>query len=158
VNVVGVLKNALMFASGEAAAGTSVEWRLAPGADDLYAEGVQNLLELVVINLMLNAFQAMLGGGRLTVGLQRDANEVVIEIGDTGPGIPEANVSKIFDPFFTTRSDSRRSGLGLSVSHSIVRQHGGRVDVRTSRSGTTFVIRIPAARDASFAQLLDEAS
>ena len=117
------------------------------GADALHAEGVQNLLELVVINLMLNAFQAMPGGGRLTVGLRRDGTEVVIEIGDTGPGIPEAHVSKIFDPFFTTRSDSRRSGLGLSVSHSIVRQHGGSVDVRTSPRGTTFVVRIPVARE-----------
>ena len=149
VNVVGVLKNALMFASGEAAAGTSVEWNLERGADDLYAEGVQNLLELVVINLMVNGFQAMPGGGRLTIGLRRDATEVVVEVGDTGPGIPNAYISKIFDPFFTTRSDSRRSGLGLSVSHSIVRQHGGRVDVRTSRSGTTFIVRIPVARDLS---------
>ncbi len=149
VNVVGVLKNALMFASGEAAVGTSVEWKLERGADDLYAEGVQNLLELVVINLMLNAFQAMPGGGRLSLDLQRDGKEVVIEVGDTGPGIPEAHVSRIFDPFFTTRSDSRRSGLGLSVSHSIVRQHGGRVDVRSTRDGTTFVVRIPVARDLS---------
>ena len=97
-------------------------------ADPLYAEGVQNLLELVIINLILNAFQAMPDGGRLTIGVRREDAEVVIEIGDTGPGIPKAHVSKIFDPFFTTRSDSRRSGLGLSVSHSIVRQHGGSVD------------------------------
>ena len=158
MNVIGVLKNALMFASGEAAAGTSVEWRLEPGGEDLLAEGVQNLLELVVINLMLNAFQAMPDGGRLTIGLRRDASEVVIEIGDTGPGIPEAHVSKIFDPFFTTRSDSRRSGLGLSVSHSIVRQHGGRVDVRTSRNGTIFVVRIPVARDSGVALPLVQAS
>ena len=149
VNMVSVLKNALMFASGEAAAGTSVEWQLARGADELHAEGVQNLLELVVINLMLNAFQAMPGGGRLAIGLRRDGAEVIIEVGDTGPGIPEAHVSKIFDPFFTTRSDSRRSGLGLSVSHSIVRQHGGQVDVRSARNGTTFVVRIPVARDMS---------
>ena len=149
VNMVGVLKNALMFASGEAAVGTSVEWKLEPGADDLHAEGVQNLLELVVINLMLNAFQAMPGGGSLAIGLRRDGAEVVIEVGDAGPGIPDAHVSKIFDPFFTTQSDSRRSGLGLSVSHSIVRQHGGRVDVRSTRNGTTFVVRIPAARNLS---------
>ena len=149
VNMVGVLKNALMFASGEAAVGTSIEWRLERGADDLQAEGVGNLLELVVVNLVLNAFQAMPGGGRLVIGLRRDGREVVIEVGDTGPGITDAHVAKIFDPFFTTRSDSRRSGLGLSVSHSIVRQHGGQVDVRTTRNGTTFVVRLPAARDLS---------
>ncbi len=146
VNVHDVLKNALMFASGEAAVGTTVDWKLPAASASLYAEGVQNLLELVLINLMLNAFQAMRNGGRLTVAFWLAAAEVVIEIGDTGPGIPEAHVSKIFDPFFTMRSDSRRSGLGLSVCHSIVRQHGGSVAVRTSpRNGTTFTVRLPAA-------------
>ena len=113
---------------------------------DLHAEGVQNLLELVVINLMLNAFQAMPEGGRLSIGVRGDGLEVVIEIGDTGPGIPEAHVSKIFDPFFTTRNDSRRSGLGLSVSHSIVRQHGGSLTLRSVLGmGTTFTVRLPSA-------------
>lgn len=145
VNVHDVLKNALMFASGEAAVGTTVEWKPPLMACPVYAEGVQNLLELVVINLILNAFQAMPNGGRLTIGAWRDGAEVVIEVGDTGSGIPEAHVSKIFDPFFSTRNDSRRSGLGLSVSHSIVRQHGGGMTVRTSLGhGTTFVVRIPA--------------
>ena len=120
---------------------------------------MQNLLELVVINLILNAFQAMPNGGRLTIGAWRDGAQIVIEIGDTGPGIPEAHVSKIFDPFFTTRNDSRRSGLGLSVSHSIVRQHGGGVTVRTSpSSGTIFVVRIPVARELSLAARTKKAS
>jgi PAS domain S-box-containing protein len=159
INVLDVLKNALMFASGEAAAGTTVEWRLPSMAAPVYAEGVQNLLELVVINLIVNAFQAMPNGGRLTIGAWREGAQVVIEIGDTGPGIPEANLSKIFDPFFTTRNDSRRSGLGLSVSHAIVRQHGGGVSVRTSpSSGTTFVVRIPVARELSLATKTKKAS
>jgi PAS domain S-box-containing protein len=146
IDVLDVLKNALMFASGEAAAGTCVEWKLP--SDSLYAEGVQNLLELVIINLVLNAFQVMSDGGQLTIAAWRDEAEIVIEISDTGPGIPEAHLSKIFDPFFTTRPDSRRSGLGLSVTHSIVRQHGGSVGVHTSpRDGTTFIVRIPVARD-----------
>lgn len=147
VNMIDVAKNALMFASGEAAAGTTVEWKPPISADSIDAEGVQNLLELVVINLMLNAFQAMPDGGRLTIGIWRDAREVVLEIGDTGPGIPEHHISKIFDPFFTMRGDSRRSGLGLSVSHSIVRQHSGSVSVRTSLgTGTTFTVRLPVYR------------
>jgi PAS domain S-box-containing protein len=148
INVLDMLKNALMFASGEAAAGTAIEWKLPFITDSLYAEGVQNLLELVIINFVLNAFQAMPSGGRLTIAVRREGAEIIIEISDTGPGIPEAHVSKIFDPFFTTRSDSRRSGLGLSVSHSIVRQHGGSVTVRSSpHQGTTFIVRIPVARD-----------
>lgn len=150
VNVIDMLKNALMFASGEASVGTRYDWSPPAEAMDICAEGVQNLLELVFINLMLNAFQAMPNGGVLTIDVRRDGNEVIVEIGDSGPGIPEAHLRKIFDPFFSTRSDSRRSGLGLSVSHSIVRQHGGDVSVRTTLGvGTTFAVRIPAARESS---------
>ncbi len=148
VDVVEVLRNALMFASGEAAAGTQVAWRLPQPARPLHARGVQNLLELVIINLMLNSFQAMPDGGTLSIDCRADGREVVIEIGDTGPGIPDAYLSKVFDPFFTTRNDSRRSGLGLSVSHSIVQQHRGTLTFRTSPTeGTTFAVRLPLARD-----------
>jgi signal transduction histidine kinase len=148
IDVVEVLNNALMFASGEAAAGTTVDWKLPPRTRPAYARGVQNLLEMVIINLVLNAFQAMPEGGRLSIGLSFEGAEIVIEIGDTGPGIPPAHVSKIFDPFFTTGGDKQRSGLGLSVSHSIVRQHGGSLTVRTTaREGTIFAVRLPAARD-----------
>jgi PAS domain S-box-containing protein len=144
VNMQDVLENALMFASGEMAAGTTVEWAPPQPARPIYAEGVQNLLELVMINLMLNAFQAMPQGGKLSIHVSADPEEIQIEIGDTGPGIPEAHISKIFDPFFTTRDDSRRLGLGLSVSHSIVQQHGGELTVRTSPGdGAVFTVRLP---------------
>jgi len=147
VDVAAVLTNALMFASGEAAAGTTVDWKPPPPTRQAYAQGVQNLLELVIINLMLNAFQAMPEGGKLSIELWFDGPEIVIEIGDTGFGIPPAHVSKIFDPFFTTGGGKQRSGLGLSVSHSIVRQHGGSLTVRTAaREGTIFTVRLPAAR------------
>ena len=97
---------------------------------------MQNLLEWLVINLILNVFQAMPNGGRLTIGAWRDGQ--IIEIGATVQGY--RSLFKIFDPFFTTRNDSRRSGLGLSVSHSIVRQHlGGGVTSAYCRSnGTDF--------------------
>lgn len=148
VDVAEVLNNALMFASGEMAAGTTVEWKRLPRTRSAYAQGVQNLLELVIINLMVNAFQAMPEGGRLSLELGLDGPEVIIEIGDTGAGIPPAHVSKIFDPFFTTGRDKRRFGLGLSVCHSIVRQHGGSLTVRAAaREGTIFAVRLPAARD-----------
>jgi PAS domain S-box-containing protein len=159
VNVLDILKNALMFASGEAAPGTTFEWKPPLTAGPLYAEGVQNLLELVVINIILNAFQVMPNGGQLTIGAWRDGADIVIEIGDTGPGIPEAHLSKIFDPFFTSRNDSRRSGLGLSVSHSIVRQHGGGITVRASPcKGTVFVVRIPAVQELGIPVEIHEGS
>jgi signal transduction histidine kinase len=146
VDVVEVLTNALNFASGELPARTTVRWKLPSQVRPAYVQGAQNLLEMVIINLMLNAFQAMPKGGRMSIDLRFDGPEIVIEIGDTGPGISPEHVSRIFDPFFTTGGDQRRSGLGLSVSHSIVRQHGGNLTVRTAPcEGTTFTVRLPAA-------------
>ncbi len=132
VNVVGVLKNALMFASGEAAAGTSVEWRLEHGADDLFAEGVQNLLELVVINLMLNAFQAMPGGGRLTIGLRRDASggrhrDRRHGSGDTGRSRLQDLRSVLLDAVGQPALGSRP--VGLSFHRAPARRPGGRAHV-----------------------------
>jgi hypothetical protein len=101
VDVVEVLTNALNFASAELPARTTVGWKLPPRVRPAYAQGVQNLLEMVIVNLMLNAFQAMPEGGRMLIGLRFDGPEIVIEIGDTGPGIAPEHVTKIFDPFFT---------------------------------------------------------
>jgi PAS domain S-box-containing protein len=149
VDVLEVLKNALMLASGEAAPGTAVEWTSSSDPQPIYTEGVHNLIELVFINLILNAFQAMPNGGRMTIGTEIESREVVVSVGDTGAGIPDEHLSKIFDPFFTTRGDGRRSGLGLSLAHSIVKQHGGHLRVRTSlRRGTVFMVHLPKAREA----------
>jgi PAS domain S-box-containing protein len=145
VDVLEALKNALMFASGEAAAATTVEWDVGDAARPVYAAGVQNLLELVMINLIVNAFQAMPNGGRLRLEARQQEGDVVIEIGDTGVGIAGADLPRIFDPFFTTRNDNRRSGLGLALSHSIVRQHGGKITVRsTPGSGAVFTVHLPS--------------
>lgn len=66
-----------------------------------------------------------------------------ISFTDTGPGIPENILPKIFDPFFTTKPVGQGTGLGLSVSKSIVEQHNGRITVETSRNGTTFIVELP---------------
>ncbi len=153
VDVVETLRNAFAFASGEAAAATTVTWDVEEEAAPLYAEGAQNLIELVLINLIANAFQAMPGGGELSLAVRREGCEIVIEIGDTGSGIKETDLSRIFDPFFTTRAESRRSGLGLALSHSIVRQHGGSIGVRSRwGSGTHFTIRLPGAESGAKAR------
>ena len=100
-----------------------------------------------MINLITNALQAMPEGGQLTISV-RVGKDILIAIHNTGPGIPEAQLTKVFDPFFTLRNDSRRSGLGLFVSHSIVQQHGGTIAVRTTPSeGTTFSVRLPKAEN-----------
>jgi PAS domain S-box-containing protein len=146
VDVLEVLRNALLLVSSEAAPNTQVRWDANSQPPAVYAEGVQNLLELVMINLIANAFQAMPDGGELTITVRLD-KDILIDIHNTGPGIPGAQLSKVFDPFFTLRNDSRRSGLGLFVSHSIVQQHGGAIAVVTSPTeGTTFSVRLPRAK------------
>jgi PAS domain S-box-containing protein len=146
VDVLEVLRNALMLVSSEAAPGTRVHWDTSLLPPAVYAEGAQHLLELVMINLITNAFQAMPDGGELTIAVAIE-QDILIAVHNTGPGIPEAQLSKVFDPFFTMRNDSRRAGLGLFVTHSIVQQHGGAITVRTSAAeGTTFSVRLPRAR------------
>ncbi|MBU3890912.1 PAS domain-containing protein [Methylosinus sp. KRF6] len=146
VDMTQVLKNAVMFASGEASVGTSIHWDVRGPEESLHAQGVQSLLELVMINLVSNAFQVMPKGGELSILLTAENENVLIEIGDTGAGISEEHISRIFDPFFTTWKDSRRLGLGLSLSHSIVIQHGGSINVRQgSPLGSIFSVRLAQA-------------
>jgi signal transduction histidine kinase len=103
-------------------------------------------LQQVLVNLFLNSVQAMPEGGDLKIQLERIGNEVKIDVADTGEGIPAENLGRIFDPFFTTKKDGEGTGLGLSVSYSIVKKHGGRMEVQSAMgAGTTFSIFLPAA-------------
>jgi two-component system, NtrC family, sensor kinase len=102
-------------------------------------------LQQVLVNLFLNGIQAMPKGGELKVMLERIKDEVRIDVSDTGVGIPPENLEKVFDPFFTTKREGEGTGLGLSVSYSIIKKHGGRIQVQSSAgSGTTFSIFLPA--------------
>lgn len=113
----------------------------------------------VIINLCQNAFDAMRDKVNaddrktgsmsylptLTVRTRRDANRVVIEIADNGPGIPESIKEKILQPFFTTKKGTQGTGLGLSITHDIVKAHGGEVTIETNtQGGATFVVALPA--------------
>jgi two-component system NtrC family sensor kinase len=101
-------------------------------------------LKQVFLNLIINAKDAMPGGGTLTIGTSRRDGTVVITIGDTGIGIPPENVNRIFDAFFTTKSSVSGVGLGLFVTYGIVRQHEGSISVRSVPDhGTTFDILLP---------------
>jgi signal transduction histidine kinase len=100
----------------------------------------------VVLNLLINAIHAMPDGGTLRIALERVNGHVKMEIGDTGHGIAEEDLPKIFHPFFTTKEAGKGTGLGLTVVHNIVQEHGGTIEVRSeSGKGTTFTIMLPAA-------------
>ncbi len=111
---------------------------------EIYAD--KGGLQQVFINLFLNGVQAMPNGGKMTVTIDRVAqtNEARIDVTDTGIGISSENLEHIFDPFFTTKPESEGTGLGLSVSYSIVDKHGGRIEVRSQPGlGTTFTVFLP---------------
>lgn len=121
----------------------------------IHGDAVQ--LEQVLLNLLINARQAMLGrGGSLTIkaGLNEAGDEVRLQVIDTGPGIPEKLQAKIFEPFFTTKGTARRgepkgTGLGLSICKEIVERHNGRIEVASEvGKGTTFTIYFPAVKTA----------
>ncbi len=109
-------------------------------------------MEQVFINLMVNACHAMPLGGRLTIGMRKEAKRdlLITTIEDTGVGIPEENLGKIFDPFFTTKNQELNgvagTGLGLSVSYGIIHNHGGQIKVRSVvNHGTVFTVELPIA-------------
>jgi len=111
--------------------------------------GSANKLQQVFLNLFLNARDAMPGGGMLEVRTGAHNGSVEIDVADTGAGIPREHIHRIFDPFFTTKSGGRGTGLGLSVSYGIIREHKGKIDVRsTPGKGTSFHVEFPAVRKA----------
>ncbi len=109
------------------------------------ALGSRDQLKQVFLNLVLNAIDAMPGGGKITVSGGEKNGWVSLSIADTGVGIPTENLDRIFDAFFTTKSSASGVGLGLSVSYGIVRGHGGRIDVESAPGqGAKFTVKLPA--------------
>jgi two-component system, cell cycle sensor histidine kinase and response regulator CckA len=99
----------------------------------------------VLLNLAVNARDAMAGSGTLEISTFNAGDEVVLEVADTGTGMDEATRSRIFEPFFTTKDVGQGTGLGLSTVYGVVTQSGGTIDVRSAPGeGTTFSIRLPA--------------
>jgi two-component system NtrC family sensor kinase len=116
------------------------------------AWGDADLIKQVILNLLVNAQQAIEGKGRVTVQTRRLANKVdgagesmlEVIVVDTGCGIPQANLQRIFDPFFTSKEVGKGTGLGLSVSYGIVKAHGGKISVESTVGvGTTFRVCLP---------------
>jgi signal transduction histidine kinase len=104
----------------------------------------------VILNLILNATQAMKGSGTLTLSTRQLDGQAELAVADTGPGIPAEVLPRIFEPFFSTKGPTVGTGLGLSISYGIVRRHGGRILVdSTVGQGTTFRVQIPLRAEAA---------
>jgi signal transduction histidine kinase len=100
----------------------------------------------VFLNLLVNAVQACREGGRITVRSRVEAAEVAVEVEDTGCGIAPEHRRRLFEPFFTTKPLGEGTGLGLSLSYGIVREHGGRIEVESEVGrGTLFRVRLPVS-------------
>ena len=117
--------------------------------DDPVAEIDSAQIVQVLSNLLTNGQQAMPDGGRVVVTLEDTPEEVVIQVSDAGVGIPEEDMSRLFDPFFTTKQVGMGTGLGLAVTHGIVKMHRGQITVESNPdpaagpTGTTFTVRLP---------------
>ncbi len=123
-------------------------------SSDLMVSGDAVQLEQVLLNLLINARQAMAGkSGSITIKATGDDTSVKLAVIDTGPGIAEKNISRIFDPFFTTKGTAKRgehrgTGLGLAICREIITHHQGTIDVASETGkGTTFTITLPRMKD-----------
>ena len=125
---------------------SAVEFRLEIASDLAYVSGDPGQLQQAIIALAANAIDAMMDhGGTLTISGRNESEKVVVEVSDTGIGIPPENLTKIFEPFFTTKEIGRGTGLGLAVCYGILTEHGGTLNVQsTVGTGTTFTITLSA--------------
>ena len=115
--------------------------------------GAENQLKQVFYNIIINAREAMPGGGQLCISTRSNGQRIRIDISDTGKGISPENREHIFEPFFTTKSEVKGVGLGLAVSYGILQKHKGTIDVKSEpEKGTIFSITLPITGSTEDAQ------
>jgi two-component system NtrC family sensor kinase len=106
-------------------------------------------LNQVFMNLLINAAQAITTHGQIRIRTYQEGKNVIIEISDTGVGIPKEMIPRIFEPFFTTKEVGQGTGLGLSVAYGIVQKHNGKIEVESeANKGTTFRVILPSGRSS----------
>ena len=115
--------------------------------------GMEYKLQQVFLNLFLNARDAMPKGGWLAISTRAAGADAVVEVSDTGSGIPAEHLSRIYDPFFTTKAIGKGTGLGLSITYGIVQEHNGSITCDSHvGQGTRFTLRLPLAHQAVTAE------
>ena len=118
-------------------------------SDPVVVHGVEFKLQQVFLNLFLNARDAMATGGWITIRSRVVDHEAVVEVSDTGAGIPTDVLSRIYDPFFTTKAAGQGTGLGLSVTYGVVQEHRGSIECESDPGqGTKFTVTLPVATSA----------
>ena len=146
ININDIIEKTLKFASQHRGVKNIVKrLDLAPDLPAVYADGKQ--MQQVFLNIILNAFQAMTGGGTLTISTclasSQEKSCVRVDVTDTGPGIPPQILEKIFTPFFTTKAQG--TGLGLAICSKLIYLHNGAIRVASDDiQGTVFTIELPA--------------
>jgi two-component system, NtrC family, sensor kinase len=133
----------------------SIQVRKELSTPPLIVQGIEHKLQQVFLNLFLNARDAMPKGGWLTIVTRCDATGAIVEVGDTGSGIPAEQLSRIYDPFFTTKEIGKGTGLGLSITYGILQEHEGTITCDSAIGhGTRFTLSLPlvAARAAAGAR------
>jgi len=145
VNLNGVVEEALSFFKARCA-NEAVELALvlSPDLPEVIADPGQ--IHQVLVNLVVNALQAMPDGGKLTVETSAGEGEVLLVVEDTGIGMRQETIEKLFVPFFTTKDVGEGTGLGLPVAYGIVTSHGGSIRVTSALGrGSRFEIALPSA-------------
>jgi PAS domain S-box-containing protein len=140
--------NAVVRETGEIfahALSEDVQLKLDLAAEPLYAGADESQLGQVLMNLVVNASDAMRTGGNLTVATGRHSDgRITLRVSDSGEGIPPDRLGRIFEPFYTTKEEGKGTGLGLSTALAIVREHGGAIEVESEPGiGTTFTLLLP---------------
>jgi len=146
IDVGAVLDDVVLFTRRFAReASVAIEVERAEGLAPVMADADQ--LKQVLVNLVSNAVQAMgETGGTIRVSAYHDARDVYISVADSGPGMAPEVMEKVFDPFFSTRDGG--TGLGLTIVHRIIDQHGGHIEVASAPgAGTTFTVALPVAKE-----------
>lgn len=129
----------------------TVRREYAPDVPRICAYGGE--LNQVWTNLIDNAIDAMNGNGELLVRTCRELDTVVVDIGDSGPGVPPEIQSRIFEPFFTTKTVGEGTGLGLDTVVRIVQKHHGRIDLKSKPGNTRFTVRLPIKQPRAHAPI-----
>jgi two-component system NtrC family sensor kinase len=146
LSVNDVVRDAIRLSSARAATRPQVCVR-PQLADDLRpVMGDANQLVQVVVNLIGNAFDSLMGAGTIEIATSASDGDVVLRISDSGSGIAREHLTSLFDPFFTTKAEGQGAGLGLAVSYAIVQEHGGKIAAHNRPGGgAEFLVTLPQA-------------